>query len=567
MNAKKWWAIPLMVIGVLGAVAGAAIELTSGYPINARILIAIALSFGINPVVWVGVGGFFLWRSGSKQQPAASHATAGELSRPYDLPSAPASIEQPPAATGPTGQRRVVQGWLLGLGAVALVGGGVLAGYLLFSDTGFGDQTASAAGTTLSTAMPSAEETSTTSSTTTSEAPSVPAEPTWGLAEFDGSVRPEGTISEAWTRDSIPYEQYFAQSETFTIGGTPGFRIAVGYGLEETGDWWLLGFVSEDEYAWTVMDFMATTTVLRHSLVSSESIGMCWATEQDAPVVAAVESADDGNVTRVIRAWTIPSWYGDGIWVGLDPALLDPSDVQLQPSPDVIPDCLLQAPAAAALDTGSDSNTQTTIATTEIPPSVRIYCPDDFSYPNGYVVTVTFDEEISLGSAAEATFEIDYGDGKSYTSPDVGHAERNMFWHDYTDPGVFTAVVRMTADNGLEASDSCSFAYNWTTPPPTTVPSGSGPISGGLGGSGFDAASCTYDGIPLYGNVKVVDYLADVDVRVVDYLADIRVQPVDYLANSCGQWKFVDYLPDFTIRYVDYLGDIDIQFVDYLPGT
>lgn len=80
------------------------------------------------------------------------------------------------------------------------------------------------------------------------------------------------------------------------------------------------------------------------------------------------------------------------------------------------------------------------------------------------------------------------------------------------------------------------------------------------------SADCTYNGIPLYGRVQVVNYMADFDVQVVSFLPDLRVQNVSYLPVECGRWQFVNSMPDFTIRFVNALPDFTIQFVDYLPG-
>ena len=83
----------------------------------------------------------------------------------------------------------------------------------------------------------------------------------------------------------------------------------------------------------------------------------------------------------------------------------------------------------------------------------------------------------------------------------------------------------------------------------------------------IDKEHCTCKGIPLYGNVKVVDYAADFNVKVVDYAADLDVKIVDCCADSCGEWKFVEYAPDFTIKFVEYAPDFEIKLVEYAPGV
>ena len=80
-------------------------------------------------------------------------------------------------------------------------------------------------------------------------------------------------------------------------------------------------------------------------------------------------------------------------------------------------------------------------------------------------------------------------------------------------------------------------------------------------------ADCTYGGVPLYGKVEVVDFMADFDVKVVDFMADLDVQEVDFMPTSCGKWQFVDFMPDFSVRFVDFMPDFTIKFVDFMPGT
>lgn len=84
--------------------------------------------------------------------------------------------------------------------------------------------------------------------------------------------------------------------------------------------------------------------------------------------------------------------------------------------------------------------------------------------------------------------------------------------------------------------------------------------------AGGVAADCTYNGIPLYGNVKIVDHFPDVKVQAVSRFADLRVKTVDGYANSCGRWKIVDSFPDFTVQFVEHFPDITIQIVEIYPG-
>ena len=78
---------------------------------------------------------------------------------------------------------------------------------------------------------------------------------------------------------------------------------------------------------------------------------------------------------------------------------------------------------------------------------------------------------------------------------------------------------------------------------------------------------CTFKGIPLYGNVKVVEYAADFNVKIVEYAADLDVKIVNCCADRCGEWKFVEYAPDFTIHFVNSAPDFEIRLVEYAPGV
>lgn len=82
----------------------------------------------------------------------------------------------------------------------------------------------------------------------------------------------------------------------------------------------------------------------------------------------------------------------------------------------------------------------------------------------------------------------------------------------------------------------------------------------------IDKEGCAYHGIPLRGNVKIVDVFPDVKVKVVDMFADIRVKKVSVFADGCGEWKIVDTFPDFTIQFVDMFPDVTIKWVDMFPG-
>lgn len=72
---------------------------------------------------------------------------------------------------------------------------------------------------------------------------------------------------------------------------------------------------------------------------------------------------------------------------------------------------------------------------------------------------------------------------------------------------------------------------------------------------GFDADTCAFDGIPLYGDVYFTDssFSADMVVAVEDspVLADLTVVAVDssFSADRCGLWHVVDssFQADFAV--------------------
>lgn len=82
----------------------------------------------------------------------------------------------------------------------------------------------------------------------------------------------------------------------------------------------------------------------------------------------------------------------------------------------------------------------------------------------------------------------------------------------------------------------------------------------------MDQDACTYSGIPLYGEVQVVDSFPDLKVRIVTSFPDLKVKRVDSFASDCGEWEFVDSFPDFTIQFVDSFPDIKIEYVTSFPG-
>lgn len=88
----------------------------------------------------------------------------------------------------------------------------------------------------------------------------------------------------------------------------------------------------------------------------------------------------------------------------------------------------------------------------------------------------------------------------------------------------------------------------------------------GICHAGNVSPNCTYNGMPLYGKVKIVEHFEDIKVKVVDHFEDLKVKPVQHFADSCGQWQFVDNFEDFKVKFVDTFEDISIKYVDFFEG-
>lgn len=82
----------------------------------------------------------------------------------------------------------------------------------------------------------------------------------------------------------------------------------------------------------------------------------------------------------------------------------------------------------------------------------------------------------------------------------------------------------------------------------------------------FDKENCTFNGIPLYGNVEVVNSNADFRVQIVNSFENLMVEKVNSNALKCGEWIFVNSNADFTIEFVNSNPDFTIRYVETQPG-
>jgi hypothetical protein len=120
-----------------------------------------------------------------------------------------------------------------------------------------------------------------------------------------------------------------------------------------------------------------------------------------------------------------------------------------------------------------------------------------------------------------------------------------------------TPIIPPPPTTTTTTTTTTSTTSTTTTPPPPPPPPPS---------SGWDPTTCTFDGIPMWGRVQVVDFFADVTIQEVDFFPDLRVELVDFFPSSCGQWEIVDFFPDFTVQVVDFFPDLRVEYVDFFPG-
>ena len=73
---------------------------------------------------------------------------------------------------------------------------------------------------------------------------------------------------------------------------------------------------------------------------------------------------------------------------------------------------------------------------------------------------------------------------------------------------------------------------------------------------GFNKETCSFNGVPLRG-----------DVQVVESFPDLNVEIVESFPGKCGQWKIVESFADIKIQYVDSFPDLKIRIVTSFPGV
>jgi hypothetical protein len=71
---------------------------------------------------------------------------------------------------------------------------------------------------------------------------------------------------------------------------------------------------------------------------------------------------------------------------------------------------------------------------------------------------------------------------------------------------------------------------------------------------------CAFNGVPMYGRVKVVSAGAQFQIRVVKSNATLKVKGVNARPEACGEWQFVSTGAAFSVQVVRAGGDFTVSF-------
>jgi len=82
----------------------------------------------------------------------------------------------------------------------------------------------------------------------------------------------------------------------------------------------------------------------------------------------------------------------------------------------------------------------------------------------------------------------------------------------------------------------------------------------------IDFETCTFNGFPLYGKVKIVESFPDITVQIVESFPDIKIKIVNSFPDDCGEWQIVESFPDVKIKIVESFPDLKVKFVESFPG-
>ena len=229
-----------------------------------------------------------------------------------------------------------------------------------------------------------------------------------------------------------------------------------------------------------------------------------------------------------------------------------------------------------------------------------------FLYPNVYAASATPRPNFNVGCFDQSNTGIDYGGRyleyvptlsanfygkKASIQIFINNVKRSTIKYSrntksYSNLAVFNASVKFYKDDVVLGKNSFKFKFQdskknksiWTCET-TLYDSSFGSSNPGIGSSSSGLYGCSYNGIPLYGNVYFTSssYSADFSVYVTSssYSSDLSVYLTSssYSANSCGLWYPVSssYSADFTVYLTSssYSADFSIYRTSssYSAGT
>lgn len=78
---------------------------------------------------------------------------------------------------------------------------------------------------------------------------------------------------------------------------------------------------------------------------------------------------------------------------------------------------------------------------------------------------------------------------------------------------------------------------------------------------------CSFNGVPMFGRVKVVSVGGTFKIRFVRGNADLKVKAVGRASKKCGEWQFVSSSPAFTVSPVQSGEDFTVSLGATHPGV
>jgi hypothetical protein len=326
MNAKKWWAIPMLIVGAMGLAASLMASFSQGDQPALRLLITVVGDLATQPAVWVGIGGFFLWRSGSRQLAAESADSRTMMDPPVQAGAVTSSSEPGPEEPwsweeNPRSNTGKSVGLWVAAGVALAVAVGV-GGYILGSNQGSGSAaSADVQDETTTILSVSAEPVSATTTTTPVINEPTPASDLLFGRNADWRDG-DGLYSDVLMNSSIGWEDLtlIVDGELSGLGVMGGACLSdacsqnLTYAIPD-GNW--------DRHVWFVLDENSNASpALGLELTGDEdAFGACWSAVYELAVVYTYDDSTDGPEIR--RVWAfgdgpdVQNWYfGDAADIG-----------------------------------------------------------------------------------------------------------------------------------------------------------------------------------------------------------------------------------------------------------